>query len=322
MMNRSIEISVVVASYNPGWLQLKNTILSVLNQEDIDLEIIVSDDGSSENFFSQLNNLFNAYCFKNYKLIPAEKNQGTCKNLYKGLVVCTGKYIKAIGPGDCLFDAHTLRNWLDFATKHDAGVCFGDAVYFDCDSNPLKLVAKQSFPQNINAYKPELYSAKKAAANYVLLGDAVLGANLITKTMLMKKYLSKVLDKIIYAEDMIYRMMVVNGVELYYYPNNVIWYEYGSGISTSKNDKWSKIIHAEKIITYRFVVESNMFPGIEKFRFNTAVKCLSSKRISWFKYLIYPECIKLKLDKDKVKRFTDIDVDTKLFELVTREKFN
>lgn len=70
-----------------------------------------------------------------------------------------------------LFDAHTLRNWLDFARQHDAGVCFGDAV---------------------------------------------LVANLITKTKLMKKYLSKVLDKTIYAEDMIYRMMVVNGVELYY----------------------------------------------------------------------------------------------------------
>ena len=45
-MKRKIEISVIVACYNPDWRKLKATLKSIIKQNDICLEIIIADDGS------------------------------------------------------------------------------------------------------------------------------------------------------------------------------------------------------------------------------------------------------------------------------------
>lgn len=39
------------------------------------------------------------------------------------------------------------------------------------------------------------------------------------------------------------RIMIYDGIHVCYYPDLVVWYEYGTGISTSQNDKWEKLLH-------------------------------------------------------------------------------
>ena len=41
-------VSVILCTYNPDWRKLKATLLSAAMQEDIDFEIVLTDDGSGE----------------------------------------------------------------------------------------------------------------------------------------------------------------------------------------------------------------------------------------------------------------------------------
>ena len=93
----------------------------------------------------------------------------------------------------------------------------------------------------------------------------------------MIQYLKRILGRIKYAEDMIYRMMISNGEKMVYFPENVIWYEYGTGISTSKNNKWNAIIGEERRVSNEFVAEENVFKGIERKRFCFVMKRVHSK---------------------------------------------
>lgn len=48
---REYEVSVVVASYNPQIEKLLFTIKSIVNQKNVDIQIVITDDGSFENIF-------------------------------------------------------------------------------------------------------------------------------------------------------------------------------------------------------------------------------------------------------------------------------
>ena len=41
-------VSVILCTYNPDWRKLKATLLSAAMQENIDFEIVLTDDGSGE----------------------------------------------------------------------------------------------------------------------------------------------------------------------------------------------------------------------------------------------------------------------------------
>ena len=45
-MNDNVEVSVVVVTYNSIWDKLRQTLESILTQDDIRMQIIVADDGS------------------------------------------------------------------------------------------------------------------------------------------------------------------------------------------------------------------------------------------------------------------------------------
>ena len=47
------EVSVIIISYNPVWEKFENTLLSVVMQKRITMEIILSDDGSAQNLFHE-----------------------------------------------------------------------------------------------------------------------------------------------------------------------------------------------------------------------------------------------------------------------------
>ncbi len=313
------DVTVLVASYNSSWNSMKRTLCSILNQEGINFQIVITDDGSEETYFENAKELFEAYKFDEYKLVHLDTNKGTCYNIYNGLLQSDGNYVKTIGPGDCFFDRNTLMNWVSYAKKEAAAVCFGDSVFFSRAVDGTEcIISERRYPQNVNPYMGDGYSVKEAIYNYVLLGDVVWGSNLLTEKELMIQYLKVILGSIKYAEDMIYRMMISNGEKMVYYPEHVIWYEYGSGISTSKDNKWNSIISNERRISHEFVLEKNVFKGLERRRFDYVVKHLEDKRISWIKYILFPGLISRKIKKEAIGAKTEINFDINLLYIISR----
>lgn len=317
MKKYKYDVTILVASYNPEWYALKRTLCSVLNQKKVSYQIVIADDGSKTNFHNEVIDLFDKYKFNDYEFLASETNNGTCINIYNGLLKSDGEYVKTIGPGDCLYEKTTLLDWVNFAKQKDADICFGDAIFFSKNENKTEeIISKRRYPQNVTPYLKENYSIKEGIYNYVLLGDVVWGSNLLTKTEIMLIYLQRIIGKIIYAEDMIYRMMIADGKKISYYRKNVIWYEYGSGISTSNDCKWNDIISNERIISNNMIAKSNVYYGLDKIKFGYVLNCLSNKKTNWIKYIIYPMLIIYKIRKDMININTDDSIEIQgLFEI-------
>ena len=100
--NKMYKVSVIVVMYNPIPEKLWLTLNSIINQEKVDLEIVIADDGSKNNLFDAIEEYMKKNDFSNYKFVYHKQNQGTVLNCYDGVNQASGDYIKLISPGDLL----------------------------------------------------------------------------------------------------------------------------------------------------------------------------------------------------------------------------
>lgn len=229
-----IDFSVIVLTYNADYRQIRMTLDSIVRQQNIEYEIIVCDDCSRENYFAEIEQELEAWGIEaqRYHLLGSEQNQGTVKNILKGLYAASGKYAKLIGAGDMLYHRNTLRDIYDFMEENDAECCFGMMRGYRRKEGRLEFVMHDS-PRDILAYRRQ--DEQKIAKNLLVCEDWVSGAGIFARTDYYKKYISMIEGKVLYCEDWASALAVVDHVFLKLYDQYVIWYEVGDGISTSSN---------------------------------------------------------------------------------------
>lgn len=232
------DISVVVCTYNPDEKALLFTLDSIIAQKEIEVEIIIADDGSANNLHDRIMDYFSKKHFDNWTMVCNEKNNGTVYNVYTGLKLCKGKYVKIISPGDALYGDNILREWLLFHQNNDFRWSFSDAIYYTGEPNDKTDLKLPAHPNNV---KPYIKGDRQVCRwNYIALNDIALGAALLCERKVMLEYVKKIIYKLKYAEDNIWRMMMFDGVVGGYFPQNAILYEYGTGISTNASNAWAQ----------------------------------------------------------------------------------
>lgn len=107
-------------------------------------------------------------------------------------------------------------------------------------------------PQMIEPYIKK--DIPKCRWNYLVLDDIALGSAIICQRELLIGYLEIIANKVIYAEDNIYRLMMFDGVAADYYPDKVLFYECGAGISTSGDSKWGKLLMKDWIASTQIML--------------------------------------------------------------------
>ena len=303
-------VSVIVACYNPVYEKLQRTVCSIIKQKNIEIQLIVVDDGSKEKYFDKLELYIKSMKFKNYILIASECNQGTCRNVMQGLKAANGKYVKAISPGDYLYADTTLSEWYNYMVEKKLRVTFGDAVYYFYDKERFTVLKKISLPQRKELYDMEHYRRKSIMINYICSFDAIIGANFMLETKLFKQYLDEILTVVKYGEDMIFRKMLFDNIQIVYYPQNVIYYEYGTGISTAKNEKWREIISKEIWDMYNFIIKSEEADTFLKKRMFYIMSIASSEHLfRIIKYIVFPSLIYWKCLKKIKPVYTPTNAD-------------
>lgn len=310
-MKHKILVTVVVASYHPEYEKLRRTIVSILTQKDICLEIIVADDGSEKNFFQALEQLFEQYHFNQYRLLSSPKNMGTCLNIERGVAIASGKYIKTISPGDYLCDEYVLKEWASFMEAGHMDVSFGNAVYYTETNGTFTILKKKQLPQRTDIYEVKRFQSKPAFLNYCFLSDAIVGALFLATKAILLKYLRFIIHKVVYAEDNIYRIMLADNVKILYFDRPVICYEYGTGISTSGDSQWANIIRNEYRITNDIICEH--LDGKTLFSKKAVILLKMPANTSFYKivkYLLFPSLIFWKVRKIICVKYTCLDVDT------------
>ena len=109
-----IDVSVVIAIYNSEWEKIRITLLSVLKQKNVSMQIVIADDGSERTYDKEINELMVQYDFKEYLVLNANENHGTVLNIANAMKHVNGRYTKTIAPGDYFFDESVLSRWVRF----------------------------------------------------------------------------------------------------------------------------------------------------------------------------------------------------------------
>ncbi|MDQ3051273.1 MAG: glycosyltransferase [Bacteroidota bacterium] len=96
-MNQQHKISVLVPCYNAG-KYIREAVDSILNQTYKNLEILLIDDGSTD----ETRSIINEYSRKDSRVVPVynETNLGLIKTLNKGVELATGEYIARMDSDD------------------------------------------------------------------------------------------------------------------------------------------------------------------------------------------------------------------------------
>lgn len=128
-MNELEMVSVIMPNYNYA-RYIQQSIESVLAQTYTNIELIIIDDGSTDDSIKIIHNLI----AKDYriKVIENKLNKGVvvCRNL--GIEQASGMYLCFIDPDD-IWDINKLKLQLEALKKYNGNLCFTDIQIIDTD---------------------------------------------------------------------------------------------------------------------------------------------------------------------------------------------
>lgn len=289
-----IKVTFLIASYHASFEKLKRSALSGIIQEGISLEIIVCDDGSDDPHFVELRALFLEHGFTNYVLLGAEKNAGTVKNVLKASDHAHGHYLVAVGAGDYFCHKTVLRDWYQDCITHDAPISFGDIINFRTKNGQDEVLSVPRIPHCLFLYQKTRRHLNTERYAYLLCYDHICGASWMVRTDLFFSYTKLLDDRVIYANDNCFRLMIHDGYSFRYYPKEVMNYEYGDGVSTSSSSTWSTRIQKDMRETDRVLCEmepKDAFSRRVQRYFRKAESCKSSKERTLLLFLSFPEYV-------------------------------
>ncbi len=145
----AIHLSIIIPVYNE-----EKTILKILDRiektklSDFSYEIIIIDDGSTDQTLKLLNENKNKYTI----LIKTPKNMGKGHAVKKGLEAANGKYV-VFQDADLEYDPEEFTNILMIYDKFDADIVYGSRINYKNYSrshNFLNLLANKSLTLYFN----------------------------------------------------------------------------------------------------------------------------------------------------------------------------
>lgn len=310
------DVSVLVLTYNPSMEKLFATLSSIIIQKGVSFEIVISDDGSTLFDIEAIEAWFEKHSFKDYKIIEHAQNRGTVLNYKAALDKAEGKYIKSISPGDFLFDCNILSDMAQYLKEQQGSICFGRAAYYSVDSaGSIKIYSEISDPKDFKPYRKK--NIKSIQKNYLYFHDFILGASFFGDRNLMLKYANLIVEKVVYTEDCSFLAMTADGILIHFLDKEVIWYEYGTGISTSHSDVWQKRMDQDFRNCYELIAQKNE-------KFNSVYRLyMREKGLDVFLWRVRRKLFKLRHKKIKGKRKIHIEKNICfLKELLSGEQTN
>ncbi len=238
------EVSVLLLTYNSCFEKIKSSILSVIEQKNVRLELVIADDGSQINSIDEIESLLSEYSFRDYKVIINKENGGTVKNYLSALNEAEGKYSKTVSPGDYLVSDHILHDWVEYMESVKYSWSFSDAIYYKGSLSAENIISVEARPRDIAPYISQ--NDNECRWNYCVFDDIAVGATMIGLTHLIKEYCERIKAAgILLAEDNLYRLLMFEGQCGGYYPSPTIYYEYGSGVSTTTDSPYIRQLHLD-----------------------------------------------------------------------------
>lgn len=242
MINQQItkkvyDVTVLILTYNSSIRKLLMTLNSIILQNNISVQIVISDDGSDVIYREQLleaKDYLDKKDFHNYKINFRKENSGMVAGMYDSLPLCDGKYIKALGPGDMLYGRDILRNWVNYMEENNLVLSYSDAVYYRWQNDKAIPVRAMANPQRTGG------DGITGCIYQLVFDDIWVGAAELLDAKKAYEYIAKIYPQVIYAEDHIYRLMTYCGERFGHFSQKAILYEHGTGVSTKGEAAWKE----------------------------------------------------------------------------------
>jgi hypothetical protein len=138
------EISVVIPTRD-RWELLQTTLLSALGQEDVELEVIVVDDGSVDETPARLMQCDDPRLV----VLRNAESQGVAGARNRGIKSARGRWIAFLDHDD-LWAPSKLRAQIDHAAEEEADFAYSAVVVVDSDCVPLRTL-RPAPPQRLRA---------------------------------------------------------------------------------------------------------------------------------------------------------------------------
>lgn len=139
-------VSVCVISYNSA-STIEDTLDSVYSQTYTNIELLISDDCSSDNTIEIARKWIAKYQdrFVRVEVITVDNNTGTNKNLNRVFKASNGEWLKLLS-GDDLLVPHALKKYVTYCTENNLSACISRVEYFgDLDRITQKKITYESF---------------------------------------------------------------------------------------------------------------------------------------------------------------------------------
>lgn len=222
-------VSVIVPSYNHAEY-ITNCIESIVNQTYQNTELIVIDDGSTDDSRSVLESLQSKYSFR----LIFQANKGVAKTLTEAVQkYATGEYISVCASDD-FYHPERIRTQVDFLEKHpELPACFTNTFYIAKDSGIL--IIPDCTADSKKFEKPDLFS------------DLLQLKVILPVTFLYRKNLLQEINYFSekhYCEDFFVTLNITSRYQIGYLPLNLHYYR----VQPNSAIKTRRIIDSQKEI--------------------------------------------------------------------------
>lgn len=137
-----LKVSAVILTYN-RFDNLFNAIDSVINQDYLNMELIVSDDGSADFPYDEVDQYLKSNCperIDNYRIITHKVNQGTVKNINGAYRIAEGDIILPLAEDDAFFDNTVVSRIVKEFEKRNCDVLITSRAVYDDHDKCVRIV--------------------------------------------------------------------------------------------------------------------------------------------------------------------------------------
>lgn len=285
-----VSCTVILAQYNPVLKKLQRTIHSITVQKNVHIQLIIADDASETDDFREIEDLLRNSGFYDYAFCKNESNTGTVLNVWNALKKARYNTVTLISPGDYFYNETAVCDALLFMSEQYDFI-FGKAVPYNWDGEEL-ILFNRSYPMYLAPYRDYMKTNKydKIEKYRTLYYDGMAGPGAFWNKELFLSYLDRIIHRVIYMEDIVTIFAVLDKAKLGFWDHFVVWYEIGSGVSSSKNQKWIDAINHDKTAFYNIAAE--YYPeswNIYRARVLQAVENMGRIRAKLLKPILFPD---------------------------------
>ena len=135
----SVIISVIIPCFN-NQQTIDETIQSVLQQSLTNWELIIVDDGSTDESVNLINSIIEVNNSKNIKLI-CQENSGPSKSRNKGAAIANGKYLLFLDADDLIHSSYLEKAVKLLEENSQLHLVYSNAEFFEAKKGAWKLPA-------------------------------------------------------------------------------------------------------------------------------------------------------------------------------------